>query len=475
MRKILFCISLICLLSCKQGFRSKLLATQGELDLKSWDYSQSTIQLSGEWEFHPNEFLISDSLADSTVYKFVFIPRDWDSKYRTAYPLYNSNASKRGSLRLKIYLPNNAKDLSIRLPYQDTTYRIYIDGKLLANVQKSDSNNTDFSLFLGAVVKTIPLRGPILELVLEIEDIGQIDYGIWNGLQIGSSEIIFSNIYRDVTLEISIASSVFVLSLYHFGIFLTRRKSKAPLYFAIFCFAAAIRVLFINNRSLDTLFPEISSALSLRVEYISTYTFGSLLYIYAAANYRKEFHRFTIPVALTFLVFFVGIAVISPMQVYTKLLLPFEVFLVLGCIYVLGGSILAVLRKREGALIFLVGICVILLAAINDLLFNQYLIQTASIILPAFFIFIFMQSFAITLSFSRAYNQSENVSKELKSTNRNLNQVRILLERNVESRTKELREAKERAEEEARYRYEFLATMSHEVRTPLNGLMGTAN
>jgi signal transduction histidine kinase/CheY-like chemotaxis protein len=46
------------------------------------------------------------------------------------------------------------------------------------------------------------------------------------------------------------------------------------------------------------------------------------------------------------------------------------------------------------------------------------------------------------------------------------------LEQKVEERTKELKEAKERAEQSDKLKSAFLANMSHEIRTPMNGILG---
>ena len=55
-----------------------------------------------------------------------------------------------------------------------------------------------------------------------------------------------------------------------------------------------------------------------------------------------------------------------------------------------------------------------------------------------------------------------------------LEQYRDELEEKVNLRTKELKDAKDQAENLSRVKSEFLANMSHEIRTPLNGVLGFA-
>lgn len=78
---------------------------------------------------------------------------------------------------------------------------------------------------------------------------------------------------------------------------------------------------------------------------------------------------------------------------------------------------------------------------------------------------------------SKLLNKSEqeilgDTAKELKKAYADLKTFNKVLDKKIEARTKELKVAKEKAEESDQLKSAFLANMSHEIRTPLNSILG---
>ncbi len=446
---------------------------KGNLDLRNGELAGDSIPLQGEWEIYPGKFL--DSEPGNPEVKeplYVWSPGTWNDFKKDGQILFPRGRGF-ATYRLNLILPANSPDLMLRIPDQGSSYAVYANGKLLEKVGKIGKTAEEAVPFLGSSIIVLPTDTKQLDF--EISNFKHAQGGLWFSPRLGEAHTILKEHHIDLALEIGTSSSVLVLAIYQIVAFLRFRKERGPMYFAIFCGAGVLRFFLTGDRLFNSAFPEIPFEITYRLEYLSTYALCAGFLSYSVTSFPKDFHPKTELASFISFLLFGFTAIFLPLWTFPILLVPFQILVAVGGIFILIGCARAALHKRPGSRLFLLGIFFILLAATNDILASQYIIYNRYILAPALFLFIFLHSLSFALSFSKALEASRKTGGELQTANEDLNELKIALEGKVESRTKQLTIAKEKAEFEAKYRHDFLATMSHEIRTPLNGLLGTAN
>jgi len=165
---------------------------------------------------------------------------------------------------------------------------------------------------------------------------------------------------------------------------------------------------------------------------------------------------------------------VLPVRLHGYILTAYYPFFIGGLAYMAYIIGYAMLKRDSDAYLEGLGFLFILFTASYDMLVDRE-VYLGDYILPfGLLCFIFIQSVILSRRFSRAFLRLEALVQENKG-------ILDALETRVEERTADLRqvnehleEARKAAEEASKAKTRFLQNMSHEMRTPLNGVLGYA-
>ncbi|MCP4137769.1 MAG: SpoIIE family protein phosphatase [bacterium] len=444
---LLAAVLLWCSLSCHPFSPQKKSPpiSKGVLDLNinSWDFKQDgLLELSGEWELYRQQFYMEKNSEQANLH-YSNVPGLWTSPKGYA------------SYRLKILLNKKHKKepLAFKFGIMGTAFTIYINGKELTSVgtpgKTAESSRPKY--FPHAAVFTPD--SDELEVVMHISNFHHSRGGPRNTILLGRQPDIEKFREHNLILGFFLFGSILIMSFYHLGLFLLRRKDQSPLFFGIFCFLMAFYTLGTNERYLVHLFPGLSWELHCRFEDLSWYLAIPIFSWFIQTLFPREYLKiFFYPIeVICFL--FSAIVLFAPVSIYSKTYFTYSIIILFSCSYVLYVLILSFIRKREGAGIFIVGFLLLFLSILNDILYDNGYIATGNIVPFGMFLFIFCQAYLISHRFSRAFYSVENLSEELKvksvqleTANTQLTDLNQNLEVKVDERTMQLQNAKDKIE-----------------------------
>jgi PAS domain S-box-containing protein len=115
---------------------------------------------------------------------------------------------------------------------------------------------------------------------------------------------------------------------------------------------------------------------------------------------------------------FSALVLLTPARIYSHSVQAYQALTIAGGLYGFYVLILALVRKRQGAILFLLGFAVLFITVLNDILYSQMVIQTGYISPLGLLVFLLLQAFLLSRHYATAFNTVEAQSLELRSANK---------------------------------------------------------
>jgi PAS domain S-box-containing protein len=391
-------------------------AVKGVLDLSDWDFKKDgPVELSGEYEFYWSRHLSpSDFTKEIPPQKtgFIKVPGYWKD--------HTFNGKKfpgKGyvTYRLNILLNEQKEPLALRSLEISTAYNFYINGQKVGALGIAGENfETTIPRQFPQIVDYEPKTNQ-MQIIFQVSNFHHRRGGLWEVIQLGRKKDILKVQERRLSFDLFLCGSILIMTLYHLGLFSVRKKDRSSLYFSIFCFLIALRLLTTGGRYLTLLFPDISYELMLKLEYLSFYLAVPVFVMFLQSIFQKFSKRILHLIALLG-VAFSCIVLFTPARFFSYTLNVYEIITLIAFIYGLYVIFASLTRMRIEAFVFLLGFFIFLLTVLNDMLHVERIIQTGFFVPFGLFAFILSQAFLLSYRFSTALTTVETQRKELRDT-----------------------------------------------------------
>lgn len=410
-------------------------AQQGVMDLTGWDFTKDRpIKLQGSWEFYWNQLLPSEEEGELSGY--MDVPGQWNKQH---YPVFGT-----ATYRLIVKVKPSSMMYGIRISNVQMASAVYVDGVELGHSGQPAMTRENYVPENSPYTFFFPIHGDSVEIILQAANFDFINGGITNQIQFGSMKTI-GNLDRTITgVDIVVVVALWMVGLYHLGVFLKRRHDKSLLYFGVYCIVAGFSFMCLSERLFTQLFYMLPFELSHKLQLAAI--FGSIIVItlfiktICSGVFSVWFFRSVFLVFGSFIVF----GLIFPFYTYSHLTFIFSTLQVFVYLVVIGKLSASKEESygnfsRQSIMILILAFYSLLICLIDNTLYVLGLLPNNYLGIISMMLFAILISLMLSFRFSDAYKTIELMS------------ARLL--------------------EADRLKDEFLVRTSHELQTPLNGIL----
>jgi signal transduction histidine kinase len=428
--KVLVCLKLAILtfflLTCSNSKQIPPKAVKGVLDLREWNFDPASgsgtdgvIKLDGEWEFFWQEFPVGDGLELPEEKKdFISVPSVWNGhivkRTTESGEVIEEKLGAEGyaTYRLKVLL-GEEQTLTLRLPDQLTVYTMIANNIVVSKSGTIGKNREDSIPARNVEYINLDNRDKVLIFHLPISNFHYNKGGLRNSISLGNNKKIQNLHSNTLSLELFVTGILFIMGVYHLSLFSLRREDKSPLYFGLFCLLISLRTLLTGDRYLHSLIPNLGYSLSLSLEYLTFYLGIPVFLEFLNSIYPQEISSIFRRIVLVPSLFFSSFVITIPPFYFTETLPVVQLLALNSIIYTIYVLIKSVRNRREGAKTFLSGSIFFGMILVNDILHDNFIINTGQYTPIGLVVLIFSQSFLLTSRFANAFRQVKDLTQNL--------------------------------------------------------------
>ena len=460
-------------------------AGNGIIDLTGRDWDKSgTVNLDGYWEFYWSQLLEPEDFQGREKPEksgLIPVPGTWNR-----FQVDGANAGGDGYATYRLTLKTGVHDnlLGIKLPRIFTAYKLWVDDELLASAGEVGTSRESMTPQYLPQVAIFEPAGESTELIIQTSNFYHRSGGILESIEIGDQKKIRDIREISIAGELFIAGALLIMGIYHLALFLFRKKEISSLIFSLYSLTIATRTVLVGEIFFIHLVSgfnwEVAHNLSTLAYYLGVPLFVMFLRSLFPQEVTLRVVRLTQLVGLTFAL----LVVLTPAKVFTLFNPAYQLFTMLILPYLIYVVISAIRHKRQGAKIIGIGAIIVVITTLNDIIFlsvilNDYEVPLLRSIVTSgnmsswgLLTFVFAQSIVLAMNFSQAFTRVEEVSSELHDLNISLEQKVKSRTANLEKTNRELENANQELHKMESFRRDFLANISHDLRSPMTSIKG---